>query len=513
MRYIVKINNREFDFLNFKVRRQVGMVSQPFTGYCQVAGAVIPQPGDSITVHKEIMGASSKILKFQGTINGVGYMPSEKAQLYILAYDKLRKIMYEESAIKGFASPIKCSANFSSQISPTSKTDLTAGTVDTTDSPPDSVNFGKSITGGDSLLHRNQCIDILQMISNRDAYVTRAGVANFLNGAGTDRSTGAGKMELIDGINGNIVGEIGYFEDDTRRIKKVVVKGKGAGVKDSYFGQALAGDYTTNDKMRQFEFPFLVSAQTCNTVAANLLAEINKRVKYTKFQMRPDPFSVDYDIFDTVKLKARLPNKTVNENLKIFSIETDVSIDKEVSETVTLELLNFGRGIWAQLLMPNKAGEAIENNIALSSISTQAQDHVGASGGSSVVTEEQSTVAGATVGLIETTLDTFAPSSANPIAGFHVFYSFRIFTRQQTQIVQVTSELTIYARDVTAGIDYPPVSVGYHPYRGDESFASASLFIPANAAGHTIQVKASTNDGDIDVLATRTYYTIGEHQH
>lgn len=512
MRYFVEINNREYDFVSFKFARQVGMSSQVFEGYCMVAGPTLPQQGETIKVYKEILGTT--VLKFQGKVNGVGYMPSKKGLLYILAYDLNRKITYEESATLGFTTPTKCSGNFSLQIAPSSKTDLTAGTIDTTDSPPDSVNFGKSITGGDSLLHRNQCLDILAMISNRDIYITKAGVANFQNGAGTDRSSGASKMELIEGINCEIVGEIGYFEDDTRIIKKVVVKGKGAGIKDSYFGQALAGGYTTDDKMRQFELPFLVSAQTCNTVAANILAELNKRIKYVKCQMVPDPFKIDYDIFDTVKFKARLPNKTVNENLKIYSIHTEVKVGNgETSEIVTLDLVNFGRGIWAPLLLPDKAGDAIANNIALSSISTQAQDHVGAAGGSSVIAEDQSTIAGGTVTLFDSTLDSFTPSSSNPIAGLHIFYSLRIVSRQRTQPIQITSEINLYVHDVTSGIDYPVVSVGYKPYRGAESFGFASLFVPADVSGHTLQVKAYTNGDDADVLATRTYYTIGEHRH
>lgn len=511
MRYIVKCNNREFDFTSFNFKRQVGMTAEVFNGYCQVAGPVIPQAGDSITVTKEILG--NQILKFQGKISGVGYMPTKSALLYILAYDKNRKITYLDSSDKGFATPTKCSGNFSNQISPTAKTDLTPGTIDTTDSPPDSVNFGKTVTGGDSLLHRNQCMDILQMISNRDIYITRAGIANFLNGAGTDRSSGSGKMELIDGINGTIIGEIGYFEDDTRIIKKAVVKGKGAGVRDSYLGQAIAEGYTANDKMRQFEFPFLVSNQTCNTVAANILAELNKTVKYTKFQMTPDPFVVDYDIFDTVKLKARLPNKKVNENLKIFSIETNVSLDKEISEIVTLELLNFVRGVWAPLLMPNKAGEANDGNIALSSISQTAADQIGSSGGAAVVAEQQSAVTGATIGIIESTLDTFTPSSATRIAGLHLFYSLRISSRQRSSPIQITSEIELYVHDVTSGIDYPVISVGYKPYIGMESFAFATLFVPADVSGHTLQIKASTLGDDVDVLASRTYYTTGEHQH
>lgn len=512
MRYIVKIANREYQTGSFKFKRQVGMESQILDGYFNIVGPTIPQIGDTITVHKEILG-QPKILKFQGKVSGVGYMPTQKAQMYIIAYDLLRKISYEESAVKGFTTPTKCSGNFSSQIAPSSKTDLTAGSIDTTDSPPDSVNFGKSITGGDSLLHRNQCLDILQMISNRDVYVAKTGVANFANGAGTDRSSGANKIELVDGINGSIIGDIGYFEDDTRIVKKVIVKGKGAGVRDSFLGQALAGGYTPDDKMRQFEFAWLVSNQTCNTVAANILADLNKRVKYAKFQMTPDPYYVDYDIFDTVKLKARLPNKNVNENLKIYSIETEVAIGKELSEIVTLELLNFTRGIWAPLLMPNKAGSAAENNIALSSISTQAQDHVGSSGGSSVITENQTTVTGATIDIFESILDSFTPSSANRIAGLHIFYSLRIIPRQRTLPTPVTSEITLHVFDVTSGVDYPPISVGFKPYRGMESFAFAHLFIPTDVSGHTLQVLASTNSDDIDVLGDRTYYSIGEHQH
>lgn len=512
MRYIVKINNREFQTGDFKFKRQVGMESQVLEGYFQIVGSTIPQIGDTITVHKEILG-QPKVLKFQGKISGVGYMPTQKAQMFISAYDMLRKISYQESSVKGFSTPTKCSGNFSSQIAPQTKTDLTAGSIDTTDSPPDSVNFGKTITGGDSLLHRNQCLDILQMISNRDIYVSKAGAASFVNGAGTDRSTGSNKMELVDGINGSIIGEIGYFEDDTRIVKKVIVKGKGAGVKDSFLGQAVDGSYTTNDKMRQFEFPWLVSNQTCNTVAANILAELNKRVKYTKFQMTPDPFYIDYDIFDTVKLKARLPNKTVNENLKIYSIETEVSLGKELSEIVTLELVNFNRGIWAPLLMPNKAGSASENNIALSSISTQAQDHVGSSGGSSVITSQGFTSATEVVDTTDTLLLTVAIAASPRSAGIHIMIPYRLIPRKRTTNSE-NANLTMYAVAYTSAIDYSAfVTMPYPSYRGKDHIGYLELYIPADVAGCNIDIRGAVDTGEIDLQINPSFIVIGEHSH
>jgi len=513
MRFILKINNRIYEHFTLKFRRKVGVESQTFEAWMQIAGATLPQKGDTITVTKEIFGV--KILKFQAKVNSANYLPAsdQKQSFYVVGYDMLRKINYAESATIGFSSPTKCSGNFATQIAPTSKTDLTSGTIETDDAAPDSVSFGKSIIGGDSLLMRDTCFEILELLADKDMYVTKAGAANFRSSPGTDRTVaGPNLMVLIHGINGTIDGDLGYMEDDTRIVKKVRVKGKGAGIKDAYFGEAVAGGATSDDKVRQIELPFLISPQTVNTAAANLLAELNKTVKYAKFRMTPDPFKVDYDIFDTVKLVARLPNKIVNENLRIFSIETEISVSKETHEIVTLELCNFRRGYSSALIMPTKAGEANDHLSYLSTVSTQAQDHVGASGGSSVIAASSS-ISGNRQEIDSLVFASVAgfPMPAQNVAGVHFFFSVKIvphFKGSELLFVRLTDGTNFYPNS-------DGVVVAYSDEVGIPTYQIVHIFIPANvnAVNLTLQASLAGTVAKITADFWNSYYTIGEHTH
>ena len=505
MKYFITINSNEYAFTKAKFTRKVGSDSQIFEGWFMIAGARFPSKGDTLIVTKEILNI--KVVKFQGKVTRIDYLPAYLGQVHIIAYDMVRKMLYLPARALGYASS-KGSTIFSNEIGPdTATTDLTTGTVTTTDTSMDTWNFGKSLTGADSALSRNQILDIIQLVSGFDVYIHKNGTADFVNGAGTDRSA---SITLEDGMNGSLSPDIGYSEDDTRIVKKVIVKGSGVGVKNGNIGVATAGGYVSTDKVRQIEMPYLSSAQTCNAAAANLLTELNKTAIYAKFILL-DIISIDYDIFDTIKLKARLPNKIINVNLKIFSIETEVSPNAERYETTTIELANFNRAVTAPLVVSGQPGYAQANNISLSAISTQATDaQLKAATSNQVVAAAYGAAGGTqTVGTSFVSIYTFPTLPNQDVLGVHLWIPVRI-------VVGSVSGKTGVLFQITDGTNFFPsataqIEVEYKDAASTESLGGFSIYIPGNVKNQSLAIQAKLPSGasnSITVTVFPTYYTI-----
>lgn len=461
---------------------------------------------------KEVLGTT--ITKFNGTVQQMMYLPSKKGEYRIIAYDKNRKITYLASAsptsgnYSGYAAT-KGSTILTTEIGPSSATtDLTAGNIDTTDPAIDTVNTGKTVNGTDSKLTRQNVLEMIQTITNGDIYIHKDGTTDFkLAGAGTDRTS---TIVLVDGLNGELTGDFGYFTDNSKTVKRVIVKGKGTGVLNAVIGAAQDPSYVSTDKIRQFEIPFLQSYSTCNNVASNLLAELNKVTQYAKFQLT-DILTVDYDVFDTVRLKAKLINNNVDVNLKIYSIDVVVNVNQQEHESVILELLNFNRAIFAPLIIPTMAAGAAQKNIALSSQSTQAQDNIGSAGGSSIIQNSANAVTETIVGISEVSIGSVVIGSTS-IAGVFLNMDFKIIGRK------FGSGIGILFIRVTDGTNFYPVGgtfmwVQYSANEESITYKTCSILIPVDASGKTLTIKAQVADGEV-VIENATYIeTIGVHIH
>ncbi len=506
MRHIITINGIQYDYDHFKWKRQVGVIAQVAEVWIRIAAGTLPAINDVITIKKELLGTT--LTKWEGRVSGVGYPSNDKTLVFIQAHEYLRKIGYLPTITAAFTSPTKSSTIFQTEIGPNqATTDLTIGTINTSDTAPEEQAFGKVLSPNASKLHRDQAFKILQMISNRDVYIERSGRANFLNGAGVDRSS---TIELVDGINGDLVGDRGYIEDSSKIVKKVIVKGKGVGSIDWKYGEAVDAGYVSTDKVRQFEMAFISKNSVCATVAQNILAELNKVTKYAKFQLHPELITIDYDIFDTVKLKAVLANKNVDENLKIYSIETEVSGDNEI---VTLELANFTRGVWAPLVLPGASSQGNADLVSFSANNTQTFDQVGNGGGASVISEELTEIGAATVTTTESTIKTFTALSATKLAGTFVQLFFRIFPRKYGNGDGILS-LRIFDG---SSIYYPAnpnyLKIAYDPRKKIITYAPTSILIPIELSGKTLRLKAKVNSGEVEVTLRPYLETIGEHVH
>lgn len=506
MFYTLKINGVVYECSKISYKRMASLDSNVLDATMIIAGSRTPNFNDPVVLTKEVLGTT--ITKFTGTVQQIFYLPSKKGQIRIIAYDKNRKITYLNVMNLGYAAT-KGSTIVSTEIGPSSATtDLTAGSIDTSDSAIDTVNFGKTINGTDSALTRQDALEAVAMISNRDIYIHRDGTTDFKNPAGTDRSN---TIVLIDGINGELTGDFGYFTDNSKIVKQVIVKGKGTGVLNAVIGSA--GTPASTDKVRQFEMPFLVSAATCNSVASNLLTELNKTTQYAKFKLT-DILTVDYDVFDTVKLKAKLINNNVNVNLKIYSIDVTINIDQQEHEIVTLELLNFNRAIFAPLIIPTMAAGANQKNLSLSTRSTQASDQIGLSGGSSVVLGASAGAGVKTVisGSGYSNLIGYAMDPVD-VAGAHFWIPVQAIvhlTGQNQLLFRIFDGSSIYYP-----AEFSPEFLDYDDNVGKKSRGTIHIFIPANVNGKTLTLQASiaSATSEVEIEIWPTYYTIARHNH
>ncbi len=502
MKYFLTIGGIKYDFANLHFGRIVGIDSIPFSAKIFPArGSLLPTFDSAILVEKEINNIT--LTKFQGKVTHFSHVPLEDGSMVIEGFDLKRKIDYLAAKNEGYASS-KGSTIFTTEITPSSATDLTAGSVDTTDLVLDSINLGKS-GSGNSRLTRKAVFQLLEMVSDRDIYVQRNGVTDFLNGAGTNRTT---THILEHGVNGKLDSDVGYGEDETRRVKQVIVKGSGVG---ALYHLGSAGTPLSTDKIRQIELPFLVTDDTCSKAATNLLAELDQTVKFAKFYL-DDLFATNYDVYDTIKLKARLPNKTIDENLKIFSINTIVAGGEEMHEQTTLLLSNFRRSAWAKLVNPFEVAKGNEQLSGLSLGSTQAQVQVENAGGASFI--QENSVGGADVVVTTTESEIHANTAFNSTktAGGFFYVSLIIIARK---FGLGTGRLQLRLTD---GTNFFPASpfylfVRYNPFVGMLTRITVAFHIPNNLASKTLSLRGKTSDGEVEVVAEPYYSTIGEHTH
>ncbi|MBI5698621.1 MAG: hypothetical protein HZC29_09140 [Thaumarchaeota archaeon] len=502
MKHILEINGKPYAFQKIKFKESANLDSQVIEAWIVVGGNTIPATDEPIVVKKNILG--TVITKFQGKVNRISHMPSSKGIIHVLGYDKKRKIEYLQTINPGYAGT-KGSSITSTEIGPsTATTDLISGTIETGDAVLSTVDFGKTSGSEQSKLSRKAALEIVQMLSDSDIHVKRDGTVDYKNsGAGTDRTS---TVKLIHGINGFITDDYGYVDNDaTRRVKKVVVKGKGTG-SEYFIAKAQDGTYVATDKMRQIEMPFLANDATCLQAAQNVLNELNKTINYCKFQLT-DLFTIDYQVFDKVTLLAKLPTKKVNDaTMKIFSIETEISTSNEQYETVTLELLNFRRGIWAKLIHPQLAGEGNSDSINFSSVSTQAMAQTvpnrieEVTGGVDVDFD----VGGVTPVVLVTGI------SFNPTETVKAVFIIDLEIVSNTK-GDIYEFLVI---DVTDGTDSFPAGghvIFYKPQVGENTKRTITIEVPQNTANKSYNVRAimgsATQRADINTSVTA--YSVG----
>lgn len=510
MKHYISIGGINYEFKQLHFGRIVGLDSIPFSALVAIAkGSALPTYDQTVIIQKEING--TLIEKYRGKVTDLNDNPTNNGMFEVSGFDLKRKIEYQPALNEGYASQ-KGSSIFSTEIAPSSVTDLTAGTVDAGTSGNynntlDSVNFGKSTGSGNSRLTRKAVMEMLQMMSDADIYVKKSGIVDFVNGAGVDRSS---THILIHGENGMLSPDMGYKKSQSRRVKQVIVKGNGVG-SGYHFGSA--GTPASTDKKRQVEISSLVTDATCGFAAQSLLSELDQEVKFAKFILK-DVFQTDYDVYDTVKLKAVTPLQTVNENLKIFSIDTVINAtDVGETETTTLQLANFRRGGWAKLANPFKVAEGNEDLASLSLGSTQVQTQVENAGGSSFIQEDG---LGSAVDIVgsssEVTLGTSMTFNSTKTAGGFIFLSLLIVTRK---FGLGSARLQLRFTDGTNFFPTLPnvLYVRYDPFVGMRSRATVAYHIPNNLASKTLQIKAQTFDGEVEVTAESYFSSIGEHKH
>lgn len=496
MKYYLTIGGRKYDFLRMEFERVATVESKTATILIAPAkGSTVPIYDEAVIINKEINNTT--ILKWQGKVKAVQYIPLPNNTIKIIAYDLKYKINFLNVKNSGYSSS-KGSTIFTTEVETVGITDLTLGTVETTDSVLDSVALGKSISGSDSKVTRRSAFEMIQIMGDSDIYITRDGTAHYLRDAGTDRST---THILEHGLNGTLNPDIGYSEDETRRVKQVIIKGAGVGTN---FLLGTAGTPATTDKVRQIELPFVSSNATATLSAQTVLNELDKTNKYSSFQLDTDLFSTNYDVFDTVKLKARLPNKTINEDLKIFSIKTIVSSGlDDIHELVTIELQNFERAQLAQMLNPievaNHSLATIKSGISF----TQAEiNTLPASLGEHSNTSIEETAIPGTTDIA--TLGTF---SSQKTSGAYVILGLRCIIRKFSGQVlirfNVSDGTTNYP--ISNNLDY---DIGNSI--GETTYLQITIFIPADVAGKTMTLRAVVGTTDeVEVKGQAYMFSLG----
>ena len=493
MKYFLTIGGRKYDFLRMHFRRKASTETQSADLLLNPAkGSTLPAINEAVLIEKEVN--NTKMTKWEGKVNQVQFIPLPNNTVKVVAYDKAHKVNFVNVANIGYASQ-KGSSIFSTEVAPASTTDLTAGTVDTSDLVLDSVAFGKLKDVDSSRLNRKSAFDIIQSISDRDIYIQRNGTTDFLNGAGVDRST---THILEHGLNCNLMPDIGYTEDETRRVKQVIIKGTGIGTN---FRLGSAGTASPADKVKQIELPYVQTNDTADKVATNVLAELDKLNKFAQVQIPSDVFKVNYDVFDTVKLKAKLPNKTINENMKIYSIDTIVSggLD-DIHETVNLELQNFRRAVWAEMSNPLRNADNAINSLQLSEGFTQAGRNINPD-----IPQQVSLVGFDDIIGTSAVTENLATFNSKPIMGVFVQLTIKVVVRKTSG-----QFLVVLFSDGTTDFPTPGViPLEIKTNVGDVTYLNLSYRINADISNKTLQLKMIVGSGEIEAGVSGVVNTLG----
>lgn len=497
MKYYVTIGGRKFEWKHMVFKRQVGYESQTCSILIVPArGVTLPAFNDIISIDKEINGTT--LNKWQGRVTTIQNIPLRDGTVKIIGYDFLRKASYIKVANLGYNNQ-KGSSILATEVAPYPTTDLTPGSISTTDQVLDTVNFGKNVSGGtDSAIDRSSAFQMIAAMSGRDVYIHRDGSVDLsgTGGSGTDRTT---THILEDGLNCNILPDIGYTEDETRRVKQVIVKGQGVGTN---YVIGSAGTPAATDKVRQVEMAYIQSNAIANLIATSILNDLNQTHKYTKLEL-VDLFLTNYDIYDSVTLKARFPTKTVNQSMKIYSIETTVSNGlSDLHESVMLELSNFLRGVWAATVIKSEVADAVGKIENFNLVMTQAAISILPN----IVAETLGTAAPADIGTVETYIEDVVFSSA-PTVGCHVEMDLEITCKRESS----TGILHLRLSDGTNS--YPSsgnVKVTFEPFVGERTRQHVSFFISADIKSKDITLYGTVeSSGLVEVIARDIYYTIG----
>ena len=497
MKYFLTIGGRNYDFLRMKFERIATIESKTADILVLPAtGSQRPVFDESVVITKEI--DNTKLIKWQGKVKQIQDVPLPNNVIKIIAYDLKHKINFLNVLNEGY-SAVKGSTIFNTELEP-SKTGLTLGTVDTSDPIIDTTSFGKKIisTSQSSKVTKSSAFEVIQIIGDKDIYVQRDGTTSFEDAG---NSTLYLTHVLEHGLNGVLMPDIGYSEDEIRRVKQVIVKGVGIG---SNFRNGVEGTPLSTDQIKEIELPFIASNDTADLAADTIYNELNKVNKYAKFMLAPDMFKTNYDVFDTIKLKARLSNKTVDENLKIFSITTTVSAGDEMHEIVELELQNFERAQLAKMLNPIESSSNSLANIRTGVQFTQVNDNVlpvTFGDHASVFIEE-------TVTTSPTSIATVGPFSAQRTSGAYFHFGVRCVIRTNsggvTDIV-----IRFYVSDGTT--NYPiDFAIDHRIGKGVGDLLDLQLtfFIPIDVAGKTLTLKAESN-ASVDVTGSAYAYSLG----
>lgn len=515
--YIVEIGPgpgslRKYEFHKLHYRREASLEPQAFNAFIEVPGPTIPVIGNIFQITR-ILG-NEKIVKFKGTVEALTESSSQKSILNVTGRDLKAKLQYLKTINTSYSA-----TKGSAIVNPEAITDtgLTAGTINITDIALDTVSFGKVEGSTVIKFDRRLALEATQMMADFGAAekgaeikVRTTGEVDYNKQVGTDRSA---SIVFEVGLNCEFASDQGYVNSEFGKVLRVEVKGKGVGTKDLKQGSAQDAGYLASSKLRTVELPFIVSNATANNAAKAILDELNKTAQYAMIDVTdvlPSPNNA-WDVFDTVKLKARLKTQTVNLNLRIYSIDIDVSPQAENVERIQVELLNYKRAIFAPLIIDSLASKGNDSQLEMGIRSTQLQDHVGASGGASEITDIAATrtenvITSAAFVTIAT--NTFAATPKT--AGCHIILGLSIMP-----IVTGVDFLLLKANDGVT--DYPTgtqVRVQYSDRAFHDGYAETHIFIPADVAGKTVTIQALTLSPSVVLLnALPVYYTIGEHTH
>lgn len=498
MKYYLTIAGRKYDFQRMKFKREATVNTQTAEILVLPAGGARPALGETVIINKEI--DNTILLKWQGTIQQIQDVPLPNGVIKLIAYDLNFKLNFLDVKLIGYNAS-KGSTIFTSEIEP-AITGLTSGTIDTAtvgtrNTVIDTIAFGKALAADQSLIKRTIAFEQIQILSNADIFISRAGVADF-GVAGVDRSS---THIMEHGINGTLMPDIGYSEDEKKRVTGIVIKGVGSG---SVFKHGTAGAPSPTDKVNQIDLPYIQTVETANKVAATILTELNKTNKYAKFMLAPDVFKTNYDVYDTVKLKARLSTKNIDENLKIFSIETTVSAQDELHEVVIIELQNFERAVLAKMLNPIEASTNSISNMRTGMAVTQASNNIIPFS----LAQHSSVFIEATVTSTPTNIGTIGTFSSQKTNGAYVHFGLKCVLRKDggvgtVKVVRFYINLGAVKYPIDENIDH---LVGFAV--GDTLDVQITYFIPADVADATVTLIAECN-GSVDVEGSAYMYSLG----
>lgn len=510
MYYKVTIGGREYQFIKLSYKRQASLEPQPFDISLVIpTGATMPVIGESVSIIRvmDTFTGITSITRYQGTIEGVKEIISDQSIVRVFGRDFKNKTQYL-NVINLSYSGQKGSNIVNTEMF--TNTGLTFATVNTTDPVLDSMDFGKGVN---SAFNRRSALEFVQMVSDFELLVRPAGSTDYKSQCGTDRST---TVIMEHGKNVILDPDIGYTKDESGKVKKVHVKGKGTGTINTIDGFAQDVGYVAGDKQRVVELPFIGTSDIANKAATAILNELNRTIEYAVVDVT-DVFTAGFlwDVFDTVKLKARLKSGAIDTNLRVYSIDVNVSPSSERYETIKVELLNFRRAIWASLVIPSEVGNAEDRRIGLAISSTQLQDQIGKAGGASVVTTAinaavvDNLVTGTTTNIFSQTF----PATPKTM-GMHCLVDVEIIPRKVSGVD--FPRVNMLLNDGT--VDYPSATghdIYYDNIIGRPTTHTLHIFIPTDVAGKTVTLKGTCIGigADVDIFISASWYSIEAHNH